>query len=37
MLVNWVAQAWEDLYKYDSQLIQQTFTDLGLTLPTDGS
>lgn len=37
MLVNWVAQAWEDLHKYDSKLIRQTFTDLGLTLPTDGS
>jgi hypothetical protein len=32
-----VAQAQEDLYKYDSDLIRQTFTDLGLSLPTDGS
>jgi hypothetical protein len=37
MLVNWVAQAWEDLHKYDSDLICQTFTDLGLTLPTNGT
>jgi hypothetical protein len=37
MLVSWVAQAWEDLHKYDSGLIRQTFTDLGLSLPVDGS
>jgi hypothetical protein len=37
MLVSWVAQAWEDLHKYDNHLIQQTFIDLGLSLPIDGS
>src|SRR5277367_2186230 len=37
MLVSWVAQAWDNLHKYNSNLIRQTFTDLGLSLPTDGS
>jgi hypothetical protein len=37
MLASLVAQAWEDLYQYDSDLIRQTFIDLGLSLPIDGS
>ena len=37
MLVLQVAQAQEDLHKYDSDLIQQTFMDLGLSLLVDGS
>ena len=31
------AQAWEDLHKYDSGLIRQSFIDLGPALSTDGS
>jgi hypothetical protein len=32
-----VAQAWDDLHRYDSKSIRQTFRDVGLALPTDGS
>jgi hypothetical protein len=37
MLVSWVAQAWDDLHKYDSQTIIDAFRDVGLSLPIDGS
>ena len=37
MLVSWVAQAWDDLHKYDSKSIRQAFRDVGLALPIDGS
>jgi hypothetical protein len=37
MLVSWVAQAWDDLHKYDSKSIRQAFYNIGLSLPTNGS
>jgi len=37
MLVSWVVQAWDDLYKYNSESIRQAFRDVGLLLPTDSS
>ena len=37
MLVSQVAQAWDDLHKYNSESIRQAFRDVGLSLPTDGS
>jgi hypothetical protein len=37
MLTQWVGQAWEELHKEQSDLIQQTFRDVGLSLNPDGS
>jgi hypothetical protein len=37
MLTEWVGQAWEDLHKYDSEVIRQAFRNVGLSLPVDGS
>ena len=37
MLVQQVAQAQEDLHKYNSETIRQAFRDVGLALPIDGS
>lgn len=37
MLVSWVAQAWDDLHRWDSESIRQVFRDVGLAIPTNRS
>ncbi len=37
MLTKWVGQAWRELHANNSELIRQTFCNLGLSLAVDGS